>query len=231
MESAPAGAAAGESLGLEAIPAVLSRLEGPDTGPSREPAARALDALTQAGLRDLAERLDPSWPPSVIDRTLDALRETRDGQSLTALVSLARGLARRGRDEPDDELRQVLAGSRGRAHRILAEAGSRLGIADLKDALRESDPTPPDLVLALAAVGRTEDLTDLLAVHERADGWLRREIEGAAREILRREGPRRSRRALAALPGRQRSILQPYLDQTRPGRVLPDPPPSPGGSS
>jgi len=195
--------------GLLDIPRVLSTLETDGQDPETAyRCARALQALPHEARLDLAGRLDPSWPLPVLDGVMDTLRRDRDLATLAALAKLARGLAERIGREPDPDLSQQLSARRARAHRLIARGGSRLAIADLKDALRAAELPPHDLVLALAEIGRAEDLADLLGVHDRADPWLRGEVEAAARVIMGRERPRRLRRVIAALPAAQAAILR-----------------------
>jgi hypothetical protein len=200
------------SPGLLDIPRVLSTLE--TNGEDPETAyrcSRALQALPYEARRDLARRLDASWSLSVLDGVLDTFRGEPDLSTLGALAALTRGLAERIRREPDPDLSQQLSARRARVHRLIAQGGSRLAIADLKDALRDAEVPPHDLVLALADIGRAEDLEDLLGAHERSDAWLRGEIKQAARAIIERVRPRRLRRLLEALPTSQAETLRPLL--------------------
>jgi hypothetical protein len=162
----------------------------------------------------------------VLDGVLDTFRGDSDLSTLGALADLTRGLAARIRREPDPDLSQQLSARHARVHRLIAQGGSRLGIADLKDALRDAEAPPHDLVLTLAEIGRAEDLADLLGVHQRADAWLRGEIEQAARAIIGRSRPRRMRKLLNTLPATQAEILRPLL--TRPGDRRPSRADSPG---
>jgi len=214
------------------VPRVLSTLategEDPDTAYR---CSRALQALPKEARRDLAERLDASWPLSVLDGVLDTFRGDSDLSTLGALAGLACGLSDRIRREPDTELNQQLSLRHARVHRLIAQGGARLAIADLKEALRRTDSPPHDLVLALASIGRAEDLADILGVHERSDSWLRHEIEEAARAIIQRVRPRRLRRLLQALPAAQASILRPLLPQTDTHRSARPGAPGPGGAA
>ena len=203
------------SPGLLDIPRVLSTLETDGKDPETAyRCSRALQALPHEARRDLAGRLDPSWPLSVMDGVLDTFRNDADISTLGALAALTRGLAERIRREPDPDLSQQLSARRARVHRLLSQSGSRLAIADLKEALRAEEATPHDLVLALADIGGAEDLADLLAAHEPSDAWLRGEIEQAARVIIGRIRPRRLRKLLDALPAGQAEILLPLLPRT-----------------
>jgi len=200
------------AMRLMNIPHVLSTLETHGDDPEMaHRCARALDTLSPEARRDLAGRLDPTWSLPVLDGVLDTLRGVRDRPILSALADLARGLAARIRSEPDPDRRQQLAARRARAHRLIAGGDSRLAIADLKEALRESEPLPHDLVVALTTIGRAEDLADLLGRHEEADTWMQKEILQAVREIIARERPRRLRRAVAALPARHAELLRPLI--------------------
>jgi hypothetical protein len=198
------------------IPHVLSTLETHGDDPeTANRCVRALDTLSPEARRDLAARLDPSWPLPVMDGVLDTLRGVRDRPVLSSVADLARGLAARIRSEPDPDRRQHLEARRARAHRLIAGGGSRLAVADLKEAFREADPLPHDLVRALATIGQADDLSDLLVRHDDADPWMQKEILQAAGEILAREPPRRLRRAVAALPARHGEIIRSLI--TSPG--------------
>jgi hypothetical protein len=161
-----------------------------------------------------------------MDGVLDTFRDDPDLSTLGALATLARGLAERTQREPDPDLSQQLSARRARIHRLIAQNGSRLAIADLKEALRAEEAPPHDLILALTDIGRAEDLADLLGVHERSDAWLRDEIEQAARTIIARVRPRHLRKLLETLPTAQAEILRPLL--TRPGDRRASRPDSPG---
>lgn len=211
------------------IPRVLSTLEtngeDPDTAYR---CARALQALPREARRDLAGRLDPSWPLSVLDGVLDTFRGDSDLSTLGALAGLTRGLSDRILREPDTELNQQLSLCHARVHLLIAQSGSRLAIADLKETLRKTDPPPHDLVLALTGIGRAEDLADLLGVHERSDSWMRGEIEAAARVIIGRVRPRRLRRLMETLPATQSDILRPLLSRPDSRRASRPDAPGPG---
>lgn len=202
--------------GLLDVPRVLSTLETAGEDPETAyRCSRVLQALPHDARRELAGRLDASWPLSVLDGVLDTFRGGLDLSTLGALAGLTRGLSERIRREPDPDFRQQLAARRSRVHRLIAQSGSRLAIADLKEALREEEAPSHDLVLALAEIGRAEDLPDLLGVHERSDAWLSGEIEKTARAIIGRIRPRRLHKILAALPAAHAEILRPLLP--RPG--------------
>jgi hypothetical protein len=194
------------------IPHVLSTLETHGDDPeTAHRCVRALDTLSPEARRQLAGRLDPTWPVQVLDGVLDTLRGVKDRSVLGAIADLARGLGHRMNSEPDPVRRQQLAARRSRAHLLIAGGDSRLAVADLKEALRESDPLPHDLVRALAVIGQADDLADLLSRHDEADEWMRKEILLATGQILARERPRRLRRAVTALSSRHVEIIQPLI--------------------
>ncbi|MFQ5670686.1 MAG: hypothetical protein ACE5HD_09255 [Acidobacteriota bacterium] len=203
-------------MGLRAVPAILRTLER-NAG---HPAAARRCAQTLAGMgpearRSLACRLKADWPPEVLDRALDAVAGLGDRQVLVALKRLAERLGERRADEPDPERAYVLARLQARAHRLIAAAGSRLAIADLKVALAAPGPIPPDLVAALNDIGRADDLVDLLPLHSRNDPWLRACVANVVRRIQAREGWRRTRRAAKALPPELALLLRQILPESR----------------
>ncbi len=204
--------------GLSAVPSVLRTLQrhGDDPETARR-CAGTLGGMDPAARRDLARRLDPDWPPPVLTAALDALAGIPDRRVLAGLARLAAGLGRRWHAEPDPSRAAAIAGLRARAHRLVAAAGSRLAVADLKEALRQEDPPSHDLILALREVGRAEDLADLLPRSRGADPWLRTEIIATAAAIARRTGARRLRQAAATLPGDLAALLPSGAWEGRPG--------------
>jgi len=206
--------------GIAALPAVLRTLErhadDPEVG---RRCAWTLGHMDAAARRSLAGRLDPAWPAAVLDRALDALGGVRDRRALIDLSRLAEELRARTRREPDPDAAASLRRLRARAHRLIAEGGSRIGVGDLKDALAEEGAVPPDLVVALGLVGVPEDLPELLALHARSDAWAQGEIEAALRRLVEREGARRCRRAARSL-SRSHAVL---LHRLVAG-LLPEPP-------
>jgi hypothetical protein len=124
--------------------------------------------------------------------------------------------------EPDAAEARSAAALRARVHRLIAAAGTRLAIADLKEALRRDRPPSPDLVSALGEIGRAEDLQDLLAAHADADSMVREEIGRAVDRISRRDGKRRMRLVAARLSPEHGDLLR-HLESA--GRLRPDRPP------
>jgi HEAT repeat protein len=188
-------------LGLRAVPSILRTLErhGRDPEISRR-CVWTLGGMEPEARRALAARLSSDWPPEMLAGALEALSGVTDRRTLTALTKLAQRLGERTRREPDLEVAQALAAVRARAHRLIAAAGSRLAIADLKEALRETRPAPRDLLVSLAEVGRAEDLRDLLALYAQADGFTQDEIAKSVDCICRRAGKRRIRQVASRLP-------------------------------
>jgi hypothetical protein len=210
-------------MGLRAVPSVLRTLERHGSDP--ETARRCVWTLGGMGpeaLRQLAERLDASWPAPVLADALGAFRGVTDRRTLSSLKDLARRLGERSGREPDPEESRSAAALRARVHRLIAGAGTRLAIADLKEALRHDRPPSQDLVIALGEIGRAEDLLDLLAAHEEADTWVREEIGRTVGRICRRDGKRRIRQVASRLSPERADLLR-HLESG--GRERPGQPP------
>jgi hypothetical protein len=208
-------------MGLRAVPSVLRTLERHGSDP--ETARRCVWTLGGMGpeaLRQLAERLDASWPIPLLADALEAFQGVSDRRALGSLKELARRLGERSKREPDPEEARSAEALRARVHRLIAGAGSRLAIADLKEALRHDRPPSPDLVLALGEIGRAEDLQDLLVAHAEAEAGTQEEIGRAVGRICRRAGKRRIRRVASRLSQERAKLLR-HLESgghERPGR-------------
>jgi len=108
---------------------------------------------------------------------------------------------------------------RARAHVELARIGSRVAIADLREALNRVDgPTDFDMLSAVAKIGKRDELPLLLRAWRREDEFTRRKIAEAVRSIMKRERIRRNARILQILLPEERTAL---------GRILPPAEPRP----
>jgi HEAT repeat protein len=214
-------------MGLRAVPSVLRTLESHGSDP--ETARRCVWTLGGMGpeaLRQLVDRIDASWPAPVLADALDAFRGVSDRRTLGSLKELARRLGERSGREPDPEKGRSVAALRARVHRLIAAAGTRLAVADLKEALRQDRPPSQDLVIALGEIGRAEDLLDLLAAHVEADTWVREEIGRSVVRICRRDGKRRVRQVASRLSPERADLLRHLESGGRgsPGRAPGGPP-------
>lgn len=97
------------------------------------------------------------------------------------------------------------AGVRAAVHLLLAARESRLGMADLRDTVeRWHDRLPMGFVVALGEIGDADSLEALATAYERADSeWVREQIVGAFRQVLRRH--RLTRRHAAVKRAERRS--------------------------
>jgi HEAT repeat protein len=97
---------------------------------------------------------------------------------------------------------------RAKAHVELARIGSRVAIADLREALNCSDgPTDFDMLSAVAKIGKRDELPLLLRAWRREDEFTRRKIAAAVRSIMTRERIRRNARILQTLMPEERTAL------------------------
>ncbi len=111
---------------------------------------------------------------------------------------------------------------RAKAHVELARIGSRVAIADLREALNRADnPTDFDLLSAVAKIGKRDELPLLLRAWRREDEFTRRKIAQAVRSIMKRERIRRNARIFQSLSAEERAALLQILPPagTRPGRA------------
>jgi len=101
---------------------------------------------------------------------------------------------------------------RARAHVELARIGSRVAIADLREALNRVDgPTDFDMLSAVAKIGKRDELPLLLRAWRREDEFTRRKIAEAVRSIMKRERIRRNARILQILLPEERTALERIL--------------------
>ena len=99
---------------------------------------------------------------------------------------------------------------RARAHLELANIGSRVAIADLRESLNRDDTRVDlDLVDAVAKIGKRDELSILLRAWQREDPFTRRRIADAVRAIMKRERIRRNAKILRTLqPGELSTLLR-----------------------
>ena len=101
---------------------------------------------------------------------------------------------------------------RAKAHVELARIGSRVAIADLREALNSGNgPTDFDMLSAVAKIGKRDELPLLLRAWRREDEFTRRKIADAVRSIMKRERIRRNARILQTLLPEERTALERIL--------------------
>ncbi len=111
---------------------------------------------------------------------------------------------------------------RAMAHVELARIGSRVAIADLREALNRADGrTDFDMLSAVAKIGKRDELPLLLRAFRREDEFTRRKIAAAVRSIMKRERIRRNARILQTLLPEERTALEQILPppDSRPRRA------------
>jgi HEAT repeat protein len=111
---------------------------------------------------------------------------------------------------------------RAMAHVELARIGSRVAIADLREALNRADGrTDFDMLSAVAKIGKRDELPLLLRAFRREDEFTRRKIAAAVRSIMKRERIRRNARILQTLLPEERIALEQILPppDSRPRRA------------
>ena len=97
---------------------------------------------------------------------------------------------------------------RAKAHVELSRIGSRVAIADLREALNRADGrTDFDMLSAVSKIGKRDELPLLLRAWVREDEFTRRHIAAAVRSIMKRERIRRNARILQTLKPEERSAL------------------------
>lgn len=106
---------------------------------------------------------------------------------------------------------------RARAHVELARIGSRVAIADLREALNSTDGrTDLDMLIAVSRIGKRDELALLLRAWLREDAFTRRHIAEAVRAIMKRERIRRNARILLTLRPEERQALTQILPAPQP---------------
>ena len=111
---------------------------------------------------------------------------------------------------------------RAKAHLELARVGSRLAIADLRDALSDQQRRlEPEMVAAVERIGKKDEIPDLLRAYLREDRFLRDRVVVAVRAIMKRERIRRNNRMFHSLSPRQVSALEAILPPVRARRTAP----------
>jgi HEAT repeat protein len=109
---------------------------------------------------------------------------------------------------------------RARAHLELARVGSRVAIGDLREAL--SDPghrVDLEMLSAVEAIGKKDEIPDLLRAWLREDRFTQDRIAMALRAIMKRERIRRNNPVFQSLSPRQRRALAAILPPARPRRT------------
>lgn len=167
-----------------------------------------LKALGPRRGRAIVEGLDrvrEAFPLQVLVETIGSFGEKALVYRLAGLIDRLSTIRRR-RPSGDFEAFQR---ARAKAHLELARVGSRLAIADLRDALADEERrVESEILVAAGQVGTRAELPALLGAWRREDRETRNRIAEATRSILRREGLRRDSRAFAAWSADLRRTLR-----------------------
>jgi HEAT repeat protein len=172
--------------------------------------------------RCLAAALDRVEEPLPLQVLVEVAGDLGDKSLIYRLKDLIDRIARNRAVPADRDGFDPMQRVRAKAHLELARVGSRLAIADLRDAL--SDPRrrlEPEMVAAVERIGKKDEIPDLLRAYLREDRFLRDRVVVAVRAIMKRERIRRNNRMFHSLSPRQLSALVAILPPVRTGRTAP----------
>ncbi len=178
---------------------------------------KALGPRRAGGLADALATLEEPLPLQVL---VDVIGSWGQKSFIYRLRDLIERIRRRsgapGGADGFDPLQRV----RARAHLELARVGSRVASADLVEALRDREHRlEPELIEALEAIGRRDDIPPLLAAHAREDRPARERIGRAVVAIMRRERIRRNSRMFLDLDRAEKRALAAILPPAPPPRL------------
>ncbi|GAB4222510.1 MAG: hypothetical protein Kow0062_20220 [Acidobacteriota bacterium] len=203
--------------GRAAEPAVHAMLARPEQAEYARRVVLALRNLSPRQIARVAPLLDEIDAPVVLAALVDLAAATGSRALLARLPRVIARCAPRAAAQP------AWADVHARAHRALAEAGSRLAAADLRRALADDGhPVGADLVIAAGCIGTRDEIPALLRAYLRTRGVVRLAVHDAVNEIAQRERIRRNDAVIARLPDRERAaalqILGPPRRNGRPQR-------------
>lgn len=180
-------------------------------------AGMALKALGPQRARAIGQALDEVAEPLPLRVLVDVIGSLGEKSMIYRLTDLIHRVAHLARETPQPR-RKWLERVRAKAHLELSRIGSRVAIADLREALGEADgPLEPELVAAVARIGKREEIPLLLAAWEAEEPGSRRRIGDAVREIARRERIGGGDRLWSGLEEDQRAALGALLGGNRRG--------------
>lgn len=189
-----------------------SRSHDPDYCKRAGMAFRAMGPRRARAIADAMERVSESLPLQVMIETIGTLGERAQIYRLKELLDR---LAARERAADWDPLQRA----RAMAHLELARIGSRVAIADLRDALADRDRRIElELLSAVELVGNREEIPVLLAAFAREDDLTRERVREAVLKILKRERIRRNHTMFRDLGREQRRALMEILPPLPPRR-------------
>ncbi len=198
----------GRAGGTIVEPLVAAMGERPDDALFLSHCALTLKSLSPRQVARIGPLLAVEQPPAVLAVLVDVAAEAGSRPLLLRLAGMIETLAARyppGSAPAVDAVRQ-------RAHRALAEAGSRMAIADLRSLLEDRRLSiTADLVEAATRIATRKDLPALLRAYLRSRGVTRLGLREAVLTVARRDKIRRTDRLLARLDERERRAAREIL--------------------
>jgi HEAT repeat protein len=209
--------AAGPSIVRPLVGEMRRRCHDPEYCTRAGMALKALGPRRGASLADLLDEVDEPLPLQVLVEAIGAIGNKAQIYRLKDLIERVSEQLRAGTGSEFEPLVRV----RAKAHLELARIGSRVAIRDLRDALADPDRRfELELVAAVEAIGKRDEIAILLQAHRREDRFVQRKIAEAVRAIMQRERIRRNDRMFQALGPQQRRALSAILprapERTRP---------------
>jgi hypothetical protein len=182
---------------------------------------RALGPRGAAAVSAALDRVSRPYPAQVLVETVGALGIkplTYRLKDLIDRLAERRGAAEPGELEDGDGFGPWLR-VRARAHLELARLGSRVAIADLRDAFEGLDRRVDlELLAAMRLIGKRDEIGLLLSAYHEEDSFARERIAQVVRTIMKRERIRRNSRVFDSLDAQQRLALARVLLTTAPRR-------------
>lgn len=166
----------------------------------------------------IGEALTGVEEPLPMQVLVEAIGEIGVKAQIYRLTELIARIAERSETRVDDfdPLQRV----RALAHLELARIGCRQAIDDLRAYVADSDRrVEPEMVDALALIGKREELALLLNAWLREDGRTRKRIGDAVQYIMKRERIRRNSKDLHDLARAEKRALRTILPPTASARV------------
>jgi HEAT repeat protein len=197
-------AAAGEKIVRPLARAMEARSHDPEYCTR---AGMALKALGPQRARAIGRVIDEIAEPLPLRVLVDVIGSLGEKPMIYRLSDLIHRVAQII-DETPHPRRKWLERVRAKAHLELSRIGSRVAIADLREALTASSPRVElELIAAAGRIGKREEIPLLLEAWEREEPVAREHIGEAVREIVRRERIRRSDRIFGGMEASQRRTL------------------------
>jgi HEAT repeat protein len=185
-------------------------------------AGMVLKGLGPRRARCLAEALDRVEEPLPLQVLVEVAGAVGDKSLIYRLKNLIERIAENRTVPADRDGFDPMQRVRAKAHLELARVGSRLAIADLREALSDLERRlEPEMVAAVERIGKKDEIPDLLRAYLREDRFLKDRVEVAVRAIMKRERIRRNNRMFHSLSPRQGSALEAILPPVRARRTAP----------